>query len=368
MVRLGALLEPMLLAGLVTWAAATLGLRVEESTRPVLMWTLAVAYLGAFLLPDLLPVQRGRRVLPYALLVEAACALALVWLAPRGGTAPVLLVVLVAQVALAMPPRVTILALAALNVALYLLLRAAEYSQPLVVTILYLGFQAFAALVAHYARTADASRDALARVNADLLATRALLADSARGSERLRVARELHDVAGHKLTALTLNLRLLAKDPALAARSELATSRRLAAELLTDLRGLVETMRHEGGLDLATALHALAAPLPRPRLELHVGDDVQVHDAAVAEAILRTVQEALTNAARHAGADRVTVWLQCERGRLRLRIDDDGRVRGPVLEGNGLAGMRERLAEVGGTVVVSTGEAGALRIEAELPA
>ena len=368
MLRLRAPQEPMLLAGLVTWAAAALGLRVEEATQPALMWTLAAIYLVAFLSADLLPRRWERRVLPVALLVEAVCALVLVWLAPRSGTAPVLLVVLVAQLALVMPARVTVAAVAVLNIALYLLLRGAGYSEPLLVTTLYIGFQAFAALVAHYARTAEASRDALARVNADLLATRALLADTARGNERLRVARELHDVAGHKLTALTLNLRLLARDPALAARAELATSRRLATELLSDLRGLVAAMRHDAGLDLATALRALAAPLPRPRLRLDIGDDVQVHDAAVADAILRTVQEALTNAARHADADQLTVSLQREGSRLRLRIDDDGRVRGPIREGNGLAGMRERLSGLGGTVSVTTGTAGALRIEAELPA
>jgi len=368
MFRLRAPKDPMLLAGLVTWAAVVLGLRVEQSTQPVLMWTLATVYLLAFLSADLLPRRWERWVLPVALLAEAGCALALVWLAPRGGTAPVLLVVLVAQLALVMPARITVSVLAVLNVSLYLLLRAAGYSEPLLVTTLYIGFQAFAALVAHYARTAEASRDALARVNADLLATRALLADTARGNERLRVARELHDVAGHKLTALTLNLRLLARDPALAARTELATSRRLATELLSDLRGLVAAMRHDAGLDLATALRALAAPLPRPRLRLDIGDDVQVHDAAVAEAILRTVQEALTNAARHADADQLTVSLQREGSRLHLRIDDDGRVRGPIREGNGLAGMRERLAGLGGTVSVTTGIAGALRIEAELPA
>ena len=80
------------------------------------------------------------------------------------------------------------------------------------------------------------------------------------------------------------------------------------------------------------------------------------------------MQEALTNTARHAGAERLTVALSRDGDTLRLRIDDDGQLRGPLREGNGLAGMRERLAMLGGQLAVSTGATGALRIDAELPA
>ncbi|MGH8073165.1 MAG: sensor histidine kinase [Lysobacter sp.] len=365
---LRALTQPMLLAGLVTWGAVALGLSVEESDRSVLLWSLALAYLVAFVTIDMVPPRWEGRLRMPLLLLQAGCALALVWLAPRGGTAPVLLVVLVAQLATAMPPRVTVPVVIALNIAFYLLLRGAGYSQPLLVATLYLGFQAFAALTAHYARTAEASRDALAMVNADLLATRALLADSARSNERLRVARELHDVAGHKLTALGLNLRLLEADPALRMRDELHTCRQLSGELLGDLRNLVAAMRHDDGLDLATALHALAAPLPKPSLQLRIDPAVRVTDPAVADAIVRTVQEALTNAARHAGAERLTVALSRDGDTLHLQIDDDGRLRGLLREGNGLAGMRERLTMLGGQLALSTGATGALRIEAEIPA
>ena len=255
----------------------------------------------------------------------------------------------------------------ALNIALYWTLRSVGYAEPLVVTALYGGFQAFAAITAHYARTAGGARDALALVNADLLATRALLADAARDAERLRVARELHDVAGHKLTAMTLNLRALAAAPAFVGSAEVAIAERMAAELLADIRNVVQALRDTGGLDLRTALHALAAPLPRPALALAIDDDVQVTDPATAEAVLRLVQEALTNSARHADADTVRVSLRRDGRRLAITVEDDGRVHGPLLEGNGLAGMRERIAAVDGSMALSTNAAGALRIDASLP-
>jgi signal transduction histidine kinase len=275
--------------------------------------------------------------------------------------------VLVAQLAMRCPTRVTVPAVAALNVALYLVLRDAGYREPLLVTVLYGGFQVFAALTAHYAKTAERTRDALAVVNADLLATRALFADSARDAERLRVARELHDVAGHKLTAMTLNLRVLAGDPVLAGRHELAVAQQMAAELLGDIRNVVQALRDSRGLDLHTALHALAAPLPKPSLALSIDDDLHVTDAATAEAVLRLVQEALTNSARHADADIVSVSLRRRGDRLAVMVEDDGRVRGPLHEGNGLAGMRERIAAADGTMALSTNERGALRIDASLP-
>src|SRR3546814_7223863 len=76
------------------------------------------------------------------------------------------------------------LAVVAADVALYLVFVAQDHSAPLVVTLLNVGFQIFAALCAHYAHNAEQARDRLARVNADMLATRALLADSARDAER----------------------------------------------------------------------------------------------------------------------------------------------------------------------------------------
>src|SRR3546814_5130632 len=97
------------------------------------------------------------------------------------------------------------LAVVAADVALYLVFVAQDHSAPLVVTLLNVGFQIFAALCAHYAHNAEQARDRLALVNADLLATRALLADSARDAERVRVARELHDVAGQDRKSTRLN-------------------------------------------------------------------------------------------------------------------------------------------------------------------
>jgi len=360
------LMHTLVVAGVVTWLAVALSLHFLGETHVARGWGLLLLFLAAFLAEILL--REGHAALRAGLLlVEPAAALALMWLDARPGTAQVLLIVWITQVVTAWKPLRALLVVAAADVGMYLVFAAQDHPAPLVASLLNVGFQIFAALCAHYADSAGQSRDLLARVNADLLATRALLADSARDAERVRMARELHDVAGHKLTAMTLNLRALAADPQLAGREEVRVSQQLARELLGDLRGVVQALRDSRGLDLATALRALAAPLPRPSLQLAMGDDVQVTDPAVAEAILRLVQEALTNSARHADADVVRVRLARDGDAIAVHIEDDGRLRGAIREGNGLAGMRERITALRGELSLGTGARGALRIEARLP-
>jgi signal transduction histidine kinase len=367
--RLRQLLEPLHLAAVVTWLAVAVSMRFMSPEKLWLGWSLLLGWFLAFLALGLLGREAAQRRpwLLYGLLgLELVLALVLVALDPRPGTAQVLLVIWTAQMAV-VSVRGAVIAILLADVVYYLIIADAGYRSPLSITVINMGFQMFAAICAYYATSAEQARDRLALVNADLLATRALLAEAARDAERLRVARELHDVAGHKLTALTLNLRALAADPALARRHELDIAQRMSAELLGDIRNVVQALRDSSGLDLGTALRALAAPMPRPSLQLSIAPDVQVNDPAVAEAVLRLVQEALTNAARHAEADHVRVRLCREAGRLRVEVEDDGLVRGTIREGNGLSGMRERLAAAGGTLALSTTARGALRIDASLP-
>lgn len=362
------LLKPLHIALVLTWLAVALALSDNAGDHAVPAWTLMAAFLVAALLthPDpAAPKWHGVVLLG----IQIGSALGLLWIDPFSGTTPVLLVVVAAQLGVGWPLRTCLVMLLLVDLALYLIVRdAIHHTRALFTVLVYSGFQGFALLVGHYARTAEKTRDALALVNADLLATRALLADSARDNERLRVARELHDVAGHKLTALKLNLRALAVDPALQAHDEIRVAQQLSTELLDDIRGVVQAIRDTRGLDLDTALRALAAPLPRLQLDLRIDDDVQVTDPAQAETVLRLVQEALTNAARHAAARRVAVVITRAGDGIDLTIEDDGSVRGPLREGNGLSGMRERVAAARGRFALGRTDAGGLRIHASLPA
>lgn len=362
--RLKLMLQPLNLAGLLTWAAVLLSFRAEDGGLNAPRLALMLVFIGAFLVEG----QPGlhRRLVDVCMWLQLVTALLLVAISTRTGTTAVLLVIVAAQVAMVWRPRNAVLVMAAANLVFVVLLRR-QHDDPWLFITTYLGFQAFAALIGYYVRSAEQARDQLALVNADLLATRALLADSARDAERVRVARELHDVAGHKLTAMKLNLRALAADPALAAHPQVRLSEQLASELLDDIRGVVQALRDSRGLDLHTAIRALAAPLPNLRLSLHIDDAITVRDPALAETLLRVVQEALTNAARHAQANQLWVQLESASNGVVLRIRDNGLAPAVLREGNGLAGMRERVEQHGGLLAVGRGPLGGLTLEARFP-
>jgi signal transduction histidine kinase len=230
-----------------------------------------------------------------------------------------------------------------------------------------IGFQAFAALTTTYARRAENARDALGSINAELLATRRLLLESARGEERLRLSRELHDIAGHKLTALKLQLRMAERDIPEGQRPVLADCVRLSDELLADVRGVVDTLRAHDGIDLHAALAALVPSLPRPTVRLELAPEARVPRLDQAQALLRCAQEGLTNALRHGNAGTVVLRLHASGQEIELQIEDDGQASALPVFGNGLTGMRERLAGLGGRLVIDLLDAGGLRLRVLLP-
>lgn len=285
------------------------------------------------------------------------------------GQVTVLLVIVAAQMVLLMPIRWAVLVILAFNLAVAL--RWIESGWPPLQALLnlvpLLGFQAFATLTGYYAGMSERSRDHLAQVNAELLATQRLLEESARTGERLKLSRELHDVAGHKLTALKLNLARLLRDPALAAREEVRVSAQLADELLADIRSVVSALRLHDGLELDAALRALARPIAGTRIDVEVQDGLRVESVAQAEALLRCAQEAITNALRHGRASHIRLNCGHVGAELMLEVSNDGEAPRRVKFGNGLIGMRERLQTMGGRIELDSGAGCGLRLRAFLP-
>ena len=244
--------------------------------------------------------------------------------------------------------------------------RDVDAAQALLWLLPLVGFQAFAAMSAHYQLRSETAHEALSAAHAELQATQCLLEESARAGERLALSRELHDVAGHKLTALKLHLARLVRDPELADREALLVSRELADELLGDIRGVVSELRQHDGLDLQAALHALARPVAGVQILMEVDPQLRVRDVAQAEAILRTTQEGITNALRHARANQIRVVCRQTPEGIELDVQDDGHATAPPTFGNGLLGMRERLHAVGGELSLQTASPHGLRLQATI--
>ncbi|MEU7710868.1 sensor histidine kinase [Micromonospora chalcea] len=187
-------------------------------------------------------------------------------------------------------------------------------------------------------------------------------------AERLRIAREVHDTLGHTMSVITLQSAVAGEaladsDPA-QAESALAAIRSVSGSAMAELRATLGTLRREPGpREPVPGFDRLPALVDGVRqgglaVDLRIEGQVDGLPAVVGSTVYRVVQEALTNVLRHAEATRVTVTVRATAGRLALEVVDDGRGGPPVGRadgrGQGLRGMAERVALLGGTVETGT--------------
>jgi signal transduction histidine kinase len=231
-----------------------------------------------------------------------------------------------------------------------------------------IGFQVFAAACSMLALSQGRARTSLARTNAELTATRELLAAGSRSSERLRISRDLHDTLGHHLTALSLQLDVAARLSDGKAAEHIRQAHAITRLLLSDVRDVVGTLRETSRLNLADSIRALTVQPVSARVHLDLPDPFVFDDTQRAEAILRAVQEVLTNTARHSLASNLWIRLEQTGEGLALHVRDDGRGADRVVRGNGLRGMQERFAQYGGRVEIRTAAGEGFELHAFMPA
>ncbi len=225
--------------------------------------------------------------------------------------------------------------------------------EALMQSVLYAGFSGFVFVTSMVAVQQALLRDEQRRLNAELRATRALLAESARVNERTRISRELHDLLGHHLTALSLNLEVAGHLAEGRAREHVLQGHTLAKLLLTDVREAVSQLREGGGIALAAALRPLAENVPNLDIHMDLDDELVLDDPERAHMLLRCTQEIITNTVRHANARQLWIRLHRDGNCLCLEARDDGRG-GEAVAGNGLRGMRERVEACGGMIHFGT--------------
>jgi signal transduction histidine kinase len=201
-----------------------------------------------------------------------------------------------------------------------------------------------------------------------------------RGEERLRIAQELHDVVAHHMSLINVQssvaLHLLDSRPE-QVEPALRAIKDASHEALTEMRDLVGVLRAEGEpaprspVATLASLDELVARSAQAGLEVRMATAGRARPlpAAVDLAAFRVVQESVTNVVRHAGASRADVFLGYGDDALTVRVDDDGHGAGPAgpQPGNGLRGMRERAAALGGTLALDRSPLGGLRVEALIP-
>jgi signal transduction histidine kinase len=301
----------------------------------------------------------------WLLTIQTLAGLALTWLYPNFVVA-FLMIVVVWQLALLLDFRRALTITIAQVIALAAIQCAGETgAMTILVAVVCGGLQLFALCAGQLARGEITARDELARTNAELRTAQALLNESARLGERLRIARDLHDVMGHTLTTLTIHLDVAGRLTSGPAAEHVAHARTAAGELLDQVRSVVGRFRVEP-LDLRAALEALASGAQGLRVVLRLPPDLAVSDPARAEAIVRCVQEVITNTMRHASAHELVIEVRNESGGIIVTAQDDGRG-GRFTPGNGLAGMRERFENLGGSLAISSTEGRGFLIKGVLP-
>ena len=205
------------------------------------------------------------------------------------------------------------------------------------------------------------------------------LAESAVAEERLRIARELHDVVAHNLSMIAvqsgMGAHVIDRDPA-EAKNALGAIEEGSREALDEMRRLVGVLRgSDQTMELAPApgVDQIPALVERvgangPAIELEVRGEVVKLPPGVDLTAYRIVQESLTNVLKHAHAEHVRVTLSYGPASLLLEILDDGAGGSIEVEaGHGLAGMRERMLMYGGKIDAGPLPEGGFRVRAELP-
>jgi signal transduction histidine kinase len=196
--------------------------------------------------------------------------------------------------------------------------------------------------------------------------------------ERMRIARDVHDVVGHSLSVITMQagvaLHVLDRRPDQVAAS-LEAIRTTSREALAELRTTLAVFREPDGgeprapLPGLTRLDDLVGALRQAGRTVEVvrdGDPAPL-PAAVDQAAFRIIQEALTNVVRHAEQATAVVRVTREPARLVLEVTDDGPATAVPVAGNGIRGMGERARAVGGTLEVLARPGGGLVVRAVLP-
>jgi signal transduction histidine kinase len=332
---------------------------------------------GVFLVGEIVatvrrrPATAGARLLLVAIPVLASNGLVL--LSPsRGGLSLILLVLTAATAALHLDIR-GIAAVIGWNSAVVLAQGAAlgplveGPNRPvdlLLTTILYTLLQAASAAMVWSQQRVERALEDLTVAHVELRSAGALLAESSQAQERLRISRELHDVLGHQLTVLSVELEVASHQVAGPGREHVLRGRAITKEVLADVRSVVGTERGRR-FDLPAALAEVTEEVPHPQVHLTIEPGLVVDDERAA-VIVRVVQEVATNTIRHSRADNLWIDLTADGGTLRLEARDDGLGAARVVPGHGLNGLRERVESLGG--LVSLDGSSGFRVLAELPA
>lgn len=262
----------------------------------------------------------------------------------------IVLTVVIAAIGVNVLPMRGVLVVVGLNIVVVLIsaaIRQADAVEALTIAVFYVAIH-LAAVFSTYALMQEARlRAELEEKNVELTTASVLLEDSAKTSERLRISRELHDLIGHQLTVLNLELEAAKHREAEQVQKHIEQASGVAKELLADVRSTVGELRTSDPGQLQSDLERIAAAVPSMKIWVE-GEDELGADEQQTEALLRAAQEIITNAVKHAEANELVLTVTGDGNEIRLKGVNDGYTPKVIQLGHGLRGLRERMELLGG--------------------
>jgi signal transduction histidine kinase len=289
---------------------------------------------------------------------------------------PILLVLVATQLPSRFSRRQAMYVLISITAAHFLLIYDGHILNTFFHVIIYFMLQIFGFSAIESALREVKAKEELSAINQELVATRFMLKESSQRKERLRISRDLHDVIGHQLTALALNLEVSRHKVPDEFKPLLEDNLSHAKNLLSTVREVVKEMRTEEQFDLVEKLSALIEQLPG--CQLNVESKPTINALSLKQQLMFCLQEGVSNAIRHGKATQFTLSAEHNNKNLCLYLADNGVVQPTITStaqsvtqtdkklGSGLIGMQERLADFQGKVeLISTPTGCTLKIQAE---
>jgi signal transduction histidine kinase len=215
---------------------------------------------------------------------------------------------------------------------------------------LFWTFNMFAIIMVNATVNEKLAREKAEESNRQLVTTQALLREASKQSERVRIARNIHDLLGHHLTALTINLQVASIKTEGDVKQNIEQCHQLAKLLLSDVREAVSDIRDKSQVDLRAAIQTMAEQVPWLNIDLDFSDDLRIDDIGIADTLMKCIQESITNTIKHGKGENISISVSQLDEDVKLRIESEGNMPDNLVPGNGLKGMQERVALLKGKI------------------
>jgi len=350
-------------SAILTWALVSFIYLKRSEINLQFIWQASA--LISFILLFFYNISTKKSLLPFSLtvLLEISLLLILIYF-DNYQIIPILFALVATQLPAHFNRRQAIFILLLINIAYYFTLIADHPNQSIYTVLIFFVLQVFAFSVIEATLKEQKAKEEISAINQELLATRFMLKESSKKQERLRISRDLHDVLGHQLTALALNLEVT--NHKVNDEFKVLTEQNLqqAKQLLQGVRNVVKEMRNEDQFDSIAHLNTLFQQLPN--CQLTIKNTVMINSLSLNQQLIFCLQEGVSNALRHGKANNFELDLHKDNHIISIKLSDNGIGCQQLITGNGITGMKERLADYSGEVeLTSTNKGCTLTIKVE---